>query len=53
MAKEKDKLTNNFGTTVSDDQNSLTAGAPGPVLMRTFTCLRSWLISTGSVFRNA
>ncbi len=34
MAKGKHKLTNNFGTPVSDDQNSLTAGLPGPVLMQ-------------------
>lgn len=34
MAKEKKILTNNFGTPVDDDQNSLTAGIPGPVLMQ-------------------
>ncbi|MBI4680880.1 MAG: catalase, partial [Nitrospirae bacterium] len=27
-------LTNNFGASVDDDQNSLTAGIPGPVLMQ-------------------
>lgn len=34
MAKEKNKLTSNFGAPVGDDQNSLTAGTPGPVLMQ-------------------
>ena len=34
MAKEKKILTNNFGSPVGDDQNSLTAGIPGPVLMQ-------------------
>ena len=34
MAKEKKILTNNFGTAVDNDQNSLTAGIPGPVLMQ-------------------
>ena len=32
---EKDKrLTTNFGAPVADDQNSLTAGNPGPILMQ-------------------
>jgi catalase len=34
MAKETRSLTNNFGTPVDDDQNSITAGDPGPVLMQ-------------------
>lgn len=34
MADEKNKLTTAFGIPVSDDQNSLTAGARGPVLMQ-------------------
>lgn len=34
MNKKDDKLTNNFGSPVSDDQNSMTAGNPGPVLMQ-------------------
>lgn len=34
MAKKKNILTNNFGTPVDDDQNSLTAGTSGPVLMQ-------------------
>lgn len=34
MAKEKKILTNNFGTPVDDDQNSLSAGTPGPVLIQ-------------------
>ncbi len=34
MPNKNKKLTNNFGTPVSDDQNSLTAGIPGPVLMQ-------------------
>jgi len=34
MAKEKKTLTTNFGAPVPDDQNSLTAGSPGPVLMQ-------------------
>jgi catalase len=33
MAKKK-TLTNNFGASVADDQNSMTAGNPGPVLMQ-------------------
>ena len=31
---EKKMLTTNFGAPVDDDQNSLTAGIPGPVLMQ-------------------
>ena len=34
MTKEKDTLTTAFGIPVADDQNSLTAGARGPVLMQ-------------------
>ncbi len=34
MAEKKKKLTSNFGAPVGDDQNSLTAGIPGPVLMQ-------------------
>ncbi len=34
MAKGKKILTNNFGTPVDDDQNSLSAGTPGPVLIQ-------------------
>ncbi|MFZ3137134.1 MAG: catalase [Thermodesulfovibrionales bacterium] len=33
MAKKK-TLTNNFGAPVADDQNTLTAGMPGPALMQ-------------------
>ena len=34
MSKNKKTLTNNFGAPVDDDQNSVTAGNPGPVLMQ-------------------
>jgi catalase len=34
MSKTKKALTNNFGAPVDDDQNSMTAGNPGPVLMQ-------------------
>jgi catalase len=34
MTKEKDTLTTAFGIPVADDQNSLTAGGRGPVLMQ-------------------
>jgi len=34
MSKTKKTLTNNFGAPVDDDQNSSTAGNPGPVLMQ-------------------
>src|SRR4030042_542679 len=34
MSKNKKTLTNNFGAPVDDDQNSSTAGNPGPVLMQ-------------------
>ena len=34
MEKEKNNLTTNFGKTVDDDQNSMTAGDKGPVLMQ-------------------
>ncbi len=34
MEKKKKTLTNNFGSPVYDDQNSITAGIPGPVLMQ-------------------
>jgi catalase len=34
MAKQPKKLTTNFGSPVSNDQNSLTAGNPGPILMQ-------------------
>jgi len=34
MEKKKKTLTTNFGTPVYDDQNSMTAGIPGPVLMQ-------------------
>jgi catalase len=33
VSKDKKTLTSNFGSPVDDDQNSLTAGNPGPVLM--------------------
>jgi catalase len=33
MAEEKKKLTTNFGRPVDDDQNSKTAGIPGPTIM--------------------
>jgi catalase len=33
MAKEKKSLTTNFGQPVDDDQNSKTAGIPGPTIM--------------------
>ena len=33
MAKKK-TLTNNFGAPVADDQNTMTAGNPGPTLMQ-------------------
>ena len=34
MAQEKKTITNNFGAKVDNDQNSVTAGASGPVLMQ-------------------
>jgi len=34
MAKKKNTLTTAFGIPVADDQNSLTAGDPGPVLIQ-------------------
>jgi catalase len=34
MAKDKNTLTNSSGTPIDDDQHSLTAGMPGPVLMQ-------------------
>ncbi len=34
MADKKKKMTNNFGAPTGDDQNSLTAGNPGPVQMQ-------------------
>jgi catalase len=34
LSKNKKTLTDNFGAPVDDDQNSLTAGNPGPVLMQ-------------------
>jgi len=34
MAEKKEILTSNFGAPVGDDQNSLTAGHPGPILMQ-------------------
>lgn len=34
MANRKKIMTSNFGVPVKDDQNSLTAGMPGPVLMQ-------------------
>ena len=34
MGKDKNTLTNNFGAPVDDDQNSMNAGDPGPVLMQ-------------------
>ncbi len=34
MADKKKRMTNNFGAPTGDDQNSLTAGNPGPVLMQ-------------------
>ncbi|MBK5101379.1 MAG: catalase [Desulfobacteraceae bacterium] len=34
MARGKKRLTTNFGTAVYDDQNSMTAGSPGPILMQ-------------------
>jgi len=34
MARDKKSLTNNFGTPIDDDQNTLTAGEPGPALIQ-------------------
>ncbi|NVM57536.1 MAG: catalase, partial [Desulfobacterales bacterium] len=34
MAKDEKTLTANFGAPVDDDQNSLNAGDPGPVLIQ-------------------
>jgi catalase len=34
MAENKKNLTTNFGKTVDDDQNSITAGSRGPVLLQ-------------------
>jgi catalase len=34
MSKDKKTLTGNFGSPVDDDQNSLTAGNPGPPRLR-------------------
>ena len=34
MAKEKKDLTGNFGAPIDDDQNTLTAGLPGPTLIQ-------------------
>jgi catalase len=34
MARGKKRLTSNFGTPVYDDQNSMTAGSPGPILIQ-------------------
>ncbi|MCL5061888.1 MAG: catalase [Nitrospiraceae bacterium] len=34
MSKDKGILTTNFGRQIDDDQNSMTAGSPGPVLMQ-------------------
>jgi catalase len=34
MTEKKDNLTTAFGIPVADDQNSLTAGVRGPVLMQ-------------------
>jgi catalase len=34
MAKEKKRLTTNFGKPVADDQNSITAGERGPILLQ-------------------
>ncbi|MFU8771359.1 MAG: catalase, partial [Anaerolineales bacterium] len=34
MTKHAKKMTTNFGTPVPDDQNSITAGNPGPILMQ-------------------
>jgi len=34
MAQNKKNLTNNFGAPVDDDQNTMTAGIPGPALIQ-------------------
>jgi catalase len=34
MAQNKNSLTSNFGTPVDDDQNTMTAGSPGPALLQ-------------------
>ncbi|MBR9701901.1 catalase, partial [Candidatus Pacearchaeota archaeon] len=34
MVKDKKILSNNFGAPVDDDQNTITAGNPGPALMQ-------------------
>ena len=34
MEDKKKRLTTNFGRPIDDDQNSITAGSPGPVLMQ-------------------
>lgn len=36
MTEEKKELTSSFGIPVSDNQNSLTAGSKGPILMQDF-----------------
>jgi len=34
MGDDRKDLTNNFGTPIDDDQNTLTAGEPGPALIQ-------------------
>ncbi len=52
MVENKSKYTTAFGIPVGEDQNSLTAGERGPVLMQDVHLLEKLGHSTESVFLN-
>lgn len=50
--KKKATLTTASGSPVADNQNSLTAGPRGPILVQDGNCLKNTRTSTGSGSRN-
>jgi catalase len=48
-----DRLTSNAGAPVSDNQNSLTAGPRGPILLQDYQLVENSLRKTASGFRSA
>jgi hypothetical protein len=52
MSANKKRLTTNFGKQVDDDQNSVTAGVRGPVLLQDVHLIENWPISIVNGYLN-
>jgi catalase len=48
---KKEKMTTAAGAPVGDNQNSMTAGPRGPMLLQDVWYLENWPISTERLFR--